>query len=60
MTASRRSRQLLGPDHILTLAGAPHAPQRTHPIETTEALLRALALTGRSARIAMARRYASR
>lgn len=33
---------LLGPDHILTLAGAPHAPQRTHPAATTLALLRAL------------------
>jgi pimeloyl-ACP methyl ester carboxylesterase len=33
---------LLGTDHVLTLSGAPHAPQRTHPIETTRALLRAL------------------
>jgi pimeloyl-ACP methyl ester carboxylesterase len=33
---------LLGADHILTLSGAPHAPQRTHPVETTQALLRAL------------------
>lgn len=32
----------LGADHILTLAGAPHAPQRTHPTETTRAILRAL------------------
>jgi pimeloyl-ACP methyl ester carboxylesterase len=29
-------------DHVLTLAGAPHAPQRTHPVATTVALLRAL------------------
>lgn len=34
---------LIGADHVITLAGAPHAPQRTHPIETTRALLRALA-----------------
>ena len=32
----------IGADHILTLAGAPHAPQRTHPAATTAALLRAL------------------
>ena len=33
----------IGSDHILTIAGAPHSPQRTHPLETTAALLRALA-----------------
>jgi pimeloyl-ACP methyl ester carboxylesterase len=33
----------IGDDHILTLAGAPHAPQRTHPEATTAALLEALA-----------------
>lgn len=33
---------LLGADHIITLIGAPHAPQRTHPVETTRALLHAL------------------
>jgi len=32
----------VGADHILTLVGAPHAPQRTHPAETTLAILRAL------------------
>jgi pimeloyl-ACP methyl ester carboxylesterase len=32
----------IGEDHIVTLAGAPHAPQRTHPVETTASLLRAL------------------
>jgi pimeloyl-ACP methyl ester carboxylesterase len=32
----------VGADHVLTLAGAPHAPQRTHPVATTAALLRAL------------------
>lgn len=35
--------RLIGEDHILTLGGAPHAPQRTHPVETTRALLHALA-----------------
>lgn len=34
---------LLGADRVVTLAGAPHAPQRTHPAETTRALLDALA-----------------
>ncbi len=34
---------LLGADHVITLAGAPHAPQRTHPAATTRALLQALA-----------------
>ena len=33
----------IGADHILTLAGAPHGPQRTHPAATIAALLRALA-----------------
>jgi len=33
---------LVGPDHILTLAGAAHSPQRAHPEATTLALLRAL------------------
>ena len=32
----------LGRDHVLTIEGAPHAPQRTHPGETTAALLAAL------------------
>jgi pimeloyl-ACP methyl ester carboxylesterase len=32
----------IGADHIITLAGAPHAPQRTHPADLTAALLRAL------------------
>lgn len=34
---------LIGADHVITMHGAPHAPQRTHPFETTEALLHALA-----------------
>ncbi len=33
----------IGADHIITLAGAPHSPQRTHPEATTAALLQALA-----------------
>jgi len=32
----------IGADHIVTLAGAPHAPQRMFPAATTAALLRAL------------------
>jgi pimeloyl-ACP methyl ester carboxylesterase len=32
----------IGADHIITIAGAPHSPQRTHPVETTAAVLRAL------------------
>jgi pimeloyl-ACP methyl ester carboxylesterase len=32
----------VGADRILTLAGAPHAPQRTHPEALLVALLRAL------------------
>ena len=34
--------ELIGADHILTLGGAPHAPQRLFPEATTLALLRAL------------------
>ncbi len=33
----------IGADHVITIAGAPHSPQRTQPDATTEALLRALA-----------------
>jgi len=36
----------IGADHVLTLVGAPHAPQRTHPAATTAALIRALAAAG--------------
>jgi pimeloyl-ACP methyl ester carboxylesterase len=32
----------IGADHIITLAGAGHSPQRTHPAETTAALVAAL------------------
>jgi hypothetical protein len=30
---------LLGPDHVITMAGAPHAPQRTLAADTVRALL---------------------
>ena len=33
---------LVGADNVVTIPGAPHAPQRTHPAETTAAILRAL------------------
>jgi pimeloyl-ACP methyl ester carboxylesterase len=32
----------IGADHVLTIDGAPHSPQRTHPAATIAALLRAL------------------
>lgn len=35
----------VGHDHVLTLADAPHAPQRTHPAALLVALLRALGST---------------
>lgn len=34
--------QVLGSDHVITLPGSPHSPQRTHPEETVAAILRAL------------------
>lgn len=34
----------LGRDHVMTIAGAPHSPQRTHPEATVLAILRALGL----------------
>lgn len=34
--------ELIGADHVLTVAGGPHSPQRTHPEATVVALLRAL------------------
>ena len=42
-TAVPALERLVGADHVITLTGAPHAPQRTHASETTRALLRALA-----------------
>ena len=32
----------VGADHVHTIHGAPHSPQRTHPVETTAAILHAL------------------
>ena len=32
----------VGSDHIVTIAGASHSPQRTHPEATTLAILQAL------------------
>ena len=32
----------IGADHVVTIEGAPHSPQRTHPAELVRALLRAL------------------
>lgn len=37
----------VGPGHVLTIAGGPHAPQRLLPEATTLALLRALGVDGR-------------
>jgi pimeloyl-ACP methyl ester carboxylesterase len=45
---------LAGADHVITLAGAPHAPQRTHAEPLVAALLTALGY--RAARIDAARR----
>lgn len=33
----------LGPGHVITIAGGPHSPQRTHPEATVLAILRAIA-----------------
>ena len=35
----------LGADHVITIAGGPHSPQRTHPEATVLAILRALDAT---------------
>ena len=32
----------IGANHVITIAGGPHSPHRTHPVETVAALLRAL------------------
>ncbi|HEX7347386.1 MAG TPA: alpha/beta fold hydrolase [Candidatus Limnocylindrales bacterium] len=40
--AAREFGTVIGEDHVLTIAGAPHSPQRTHPVETVAAFLRAL------------------
>ena len=40
--AARAFGAVIGDDHVLTIAGGPHSPQRTHPVETVAAFLRAL------------------
>jgi pimeloyl-ACP methyl ester carboxylesterase len=40
--AAREFANLIGEDHVITISGAPHSPQRTHPVETLQALLRAI------------------
>ncbi|HEX4897799.1 MAG TPA: alpha/beta fold hydrolase [Candidatus Limnocylindrales bacterium] len=42
-TALPAFRAKVGRDHVVTIAGAPHSPQRTHPEATVRAVLRALA-----------------
>jgi pimeloyl-ACP methyl ester carboxylesterase len=41
-TAAQAFGALIGADHVITIPGSPHSPQRTHPVETTAAILRAL------------------
>jgi pimeloyl-ACP methyl ester carboxylesterase len=36
-------RELLGSDRVITIADAPHSPQRTHPHATALAILQSLA-----------------
>ena len=40
--AAREFASLIGADHVITIPGAPHSPQRTHPVETVQAFLRAI------------------
>jgi pimeloyl-ACP methyl ester carboxylesterase len=40
--AARAFGAVIGDAHVLTIAGGPHSPQRTHPVETVAAFLRAL------------------
>jgi len=42
-------RAAVGADHVITIAGAPHSPQRTHPEATTLAILLALGIAHRTA-----------
>ncbi len=39
---ARRFATVIGADRVITIPGAPHSPQRTHPVETVAAMLRAL------------------
>jgi pimeloyl-ACP methyl ester carboxylesterase len=38
--------EVIGAAHIVTITGGPHSPQRTHPVETVAAFLRALGPAG--------------
>jgi pimeloyl-ACP methyl ester carboxylesterase len=40
--AAREFASLIGEDHVITIRGAPHSPQRTHPVETLQAFLMAI------------------
>jgi pimeloyl-ACP methyl ester carboxylesterase len=40
--AARDFAAIVGEDHVVTIEGGPHSPQRTHPGETVAILLRAL------------------
>jgi pimeloyl-ACP methyl ester carboxylesterase len=40
--AARAFADVVGQDHVITIQGAPHSPQRTHPVETVAAFLLAL------------------
>jgi pimeloyl-ACP methyl ester carboxylesterase len=40
--AARAFAKVIGQEHVITIAGGPHSPQRTHPEETVAAFLRAL------------------
>ena len=44
--AARAFAEVIGDDHVVTIAGGPHSPQRTHPVETVAAFLRALGPAG--------------
>ena len=40
--AARAFGDVIGHDRVVTITGGPHSPQRTHPVETIAAFLRAL------------------
>ena len=44
--AARAFGDVIGHDHVVTIVGGPHSPQRTHPVETIAAFLRALGPAG--------------
>jgi pimeloyl-ACP methyl ester carboxylesterase len=41
--AAREFASVIGADHVISIPDSPHSPQRTHPVETTAAILGALA-----------------